>query len=171
MPDPESKLRLKLLRENPDLSLPEIEAKIAEAFPDDIGLEQTEDAIEKSKKSFLQNFNIDYNTVNPLFEENDFLGEKENFIESKITYQVERSTPGQQTYGVKTPKIVQEQGTKEQIEKYPDLFNEKGYLKSYNEIEPILSGIKDRTKEIVNTPDFKRRLFINTTNTTNIVKT
>lgn len=85
MPDPKSKLRLKLLRENPDLSLQEIEAKITEAFPDDIGLEQTEDAIEKSKKSFLQNFDIDYNTVNPLFEENDFLGSKEEFIESKIT--------------------------------------------------------------------------------------
>ena len=140
--DPVTELRLKLLRENPDLSLQEIEAKIAEAFPDDIGLEQTEDAIEKSKKSFLQNFDIDYNTVNPLFEENDFLGSKEEFIESKITYQRTKAAPGTQSYGEKRAVILREQGTPEQIEQYPDLFDEKGMLKGYNAISPILSDIK-----------------------------
>ena len=153
--DPVTKLRLKLLRENPNLSIQEIEAKIAEAFPDDIGLEQTEDAIEQSKKSFLQNFDIDYNTVNPLFEENDFLGSKEEFIESKITYQRTKAVPGTQSYGEKRAVILREQGTPEQIEQYPDLFDEKGMLKGYNAISPILSNIKTRTKEIVNTPEYK----------------
>lgn len=153
--DPITELRLKLLRENPNLSIQEIEAKIAETFPDDIGLEQTEDAIEQSKKFFLQNFNIDYNTVNPLFEENDFLGSKEEFIESKITYQRTKAAPGTQSYGEKRAVILREQGTPEQIEQYPDLFDEKGMLKDYNAISPILSNIKTRTKEIVDTPEYK----------------
>ena len=153
--DPVTELRLKLLRENPNLSIQEIEAKIAETFPNDIGLEQTEDAIEQSKKSFLQNFNIDYNAVNPLFEENDFLGSKEEFIESKITYQRTKAAPGTQSYGEKRAVILREQGTPEQIEQYPDLFDEKGMLKGYNAISPILSDIKTRTQEIVDTPEYK----------------